>query len=139
MDVSDGLVDDLGKLCTASGVAARVNASQVPTHPLLRRQFPDECLSLALGGGEDYVLLFAGPPDVVRPLIHQLGEGSAVIGTVVPSRRVGRPGPGRGGGRCRKGAFAVRRRLGSFWRQVAIPVYARASNPFHYSLHLRPG
>ena len=84
MDVSDGLVDDLGKLCTASGVAARLNASAVPTHPLLRQQFPDECLSLALGGGEDYVLLFTGPPDVVEPLIPQLGEGAAVIGAIVP-------------------------------------------------------
>ena len=89
MDVSDGLVDDLGKLCTASGVAARVHASAVPTHPLLRQQFPDEFLSLALGGGEDYVLLFVGPPDVVSPLIPQLGEGSAVIGTVVSSEELG--------------------------------------------------
>ena len=92
MDVSDGLVDDLGKLCTASGVAAKVQASAVPAHPLLRHQFPDEFLSLALGGGEDYVLLFAGPPGVVRPLIPRLGEGSAVIGTIVPSEEMGSPG-----------------------------------------------
>ena len=92
MDVSDGLVDDLGKLCAASGVAARIRASAVPTHPLLRRQFPDEYLSLALGGGEDYVLLFAGPPDVVTPLIPQLGEGSAVMGTIAPSEELGSPG-----------------------------------------------
>ena len=92
MDVSDGLVDDLGKLCAASGVAAWLNASAVPTHPLLRHQFPDECLSLALGGGEDYVLLFTGPPGVVGPLIPQLGEGSAVIGTVVSPEELGGAG-----------------------------------------------
>ncbi len=92
MDVSDGLVDDLGKLCAASVVAARINASAVPTHPLLRHQFPDECLSLALGGGEDYVLLFTGPPGVVGPLIPQLGEGSAVIGTVVSPEELGGAG-----------------------------------------------
>lgn len=92
MDVSDGLVDDLSKLCAASGVAARLNASAVPTHPLLRQQFPDECLSLALGGGEDYVLLFTGPPDVMEPLIPQLGEGSAVIGTVVSPEELGGAG-----------------------------------------------
>ncbi len=92
MDVSDGLVDDLGKLCAASGVAARVKASAVPVHPLLRQMFPDECLSLALGGGEDYVLLFTGPPGVVGPLIPQLGEGSAVIGTIVPPENLGGPG-----------------------------------------------
>ncbi len=92
MDVSDGLVDDLGKLCTASGVAALVNASDVPTHPLLRQQFPDGCLALALGGGEDYVLLFTGPPEIVERLVPQLGEGSAIIGTIVSPNELGGPG-----------------------------------------------
>ena len=82
MDVSDGLTDDLGKLCAASGVAARVRASAAPVHPLLRQQFPGDCMALALGGGEDYVLLFTGPPGVVEPIIPQLGEGSAVIGSI---------------------------------------------------------
>ena len=92
MDVSDGLVDDLGKLCAASGVSARVSASAVPVHPLLRQQFPGEFLPLALGGGEDYVLLFAGPPEVVGQLIPKLGKGSAVIGTVVPPDELGGSG-----------------------------------------------
>ena len=83
MDVSDGLGDDLGKLCAASGVSARVQASAVPVHPMLRREFPGDCLALALGGGEDYVLLFTGPPDIVESLIPRLGDGSAVIGSIV--------------------------------------------------------
>ena len=82
MDVSDGLVDDLGKLCAASGVSARVYAAAAPAHPSLRRCFPGEYRSLALGGGEDYVLLFTGAPDLVESLIPQLGEGAAVIGTI---------------------------------------------------------
>ena len=82
MDVSDGLADDLSKLCSASGVAARIRAGEVPVHPLLRRAFPHDCLGLALGGGEDYVLLFTGPATVVEPLVPHLGEGSAVIGTI---------------------------------------------------------
>ena len=82
MDISDGLADDLGKLCAASGVAARIQASSVPVHRQLRQQFPDECLDLALGGGEDYVLLFTGPAEVVEPLIPQLGDGGAIIGTI---------------------------------------------------------
>lgn len=82
MDVSDGLADDLGKLCAASGVAAVIQAPAVPIHPMLRLRFPGDCLSLALGGGEDYVLLFTGPPGVVEPLIPHLGEGSAVIGSI---------------------------------------------------------
>ena len=92
MDVSDGLADDLGKLCAASGVAGRIRASAVPTHPMLRRQFPDDFLNLALGGGEDYVLLFTGPPDIVESLIPQLGEGAAIIGAVVRAEYDGGPG-----------------------------------------------
>ena len=82
MDVSDGLADDLSKLCSASGVTARIQACDVPVHPLLREAFPDDFIDLALGGGEDYVLLFTGPASIVEPLVPRLGEGSAVIGSV---------------------------------------------------------
>ena len=85
MDVSDGLVDDLGKLCAASGVSARVTASAVPMHPLLKQQFPEDHLRLALSGGEDYVLLYTGPKGVVEETVSRLGEGSAVIGSITPS------------------------------------------------------
>ena len=87
MDVSDGLADDLGKLCAASGVSAKVMASAVPTHPLLQRQFPLEHLRLALKGGEDYVLLFTGPPEIVNESVARLGKGSAVIGSITASDR----------------------------------------------------
>ena len=83
MDVSDGLADDLSKLCASSRVAAVIQASDVPTHAHLREMFPDSHLGLALGGGEDYVLLFAGEADVVKGLLPRLGEGSAVIGAIV--------------------------------------------------------
>ena len=83
MDVSDGLLDDLSKLCAASGVAARVEASRVPTHPLLKEQFPEDYPNLALGGGEDYVLLFTGAAEKVGAIVEELGEGSAVIGTII--------------------------------------------------------
>ena len=92
MDVSDGLADDLGKLCAASGVAARIHASDVPVHPGLRQMFPGTCLDLALGGGEDYVLLFTGPASVVDSLIPGLGEGSAVIGSIEPAGEAAQAG-----------------------------------------------
>ena len=65
MDVSDGLLDDLGKLCAASGVGADVRSDAVPVHPLLARAFPEQALDMALNGGEDYLLLFAAPPDLM--------------------------------------------------------------------------
>ena len=83
MDVSDGLADDLSKLCLASGVAAQLSAGQMPIHPLLRSAFPADCLALALHGGEDYVLLFTAPPPVMDKVMPLLPDGAAVIGEIV--------------------------------------------------------
>ena len=81
MDVSDGLIADLGKLCQASGVAAQVYAHQLPTHPTLPRLFPETHLQKTLSGGEDYVLLFTAPPDTMNRVIDRIPE-AAVIGRV---------------------------------------------------------
>ena len=62
MDVSDGLVQDLGHICRASGVAARVEASLVPLSAPAREAGPD-WFPTCLTGGDDYELLFAVPPD----------------------------------------------------------------------------
>ena len=82
MDISDGLVDDLSKLCKASGVGAIVHADKVPVDPLLKEVFPQDYLSMALGGGEDYELLFTAPQkDMVR-VCSELGPPAAVIGEI---------------------------------------------------------
>ncbi|MEE9202620.1 MAG: thiamine-phosphate kinase, partial [Dehalococcoidia bacterium] len=66
IDISDGLLADLGHLCRASGVGARVMAEQVPLDPHLRDAFGAEALGLALSGGEDYQLLFTAPDGVIN-------------------------------------------------------------------------
>jgi len=63
MDLSDGLSSDLPRLCQASGVGARIEASRLPTVQLSpadqkRGLSP---LLLALHGGDDYELLFSVP------------------------------------------------------------------------------
>jgi len=59
IDVSDGLSSDLAHICRASGVGAEIEADSVPIDPALGAHFsPDECLDLALNGGEDFELLF---------------------------------------------------------------------------------
>jgi thiamine-monophosphate kinase len=58
IDVSDGLLRDLGHVCEASRVGAEVCLARVPCTARLRRFAP----SLALHGGEDYELLFTVPP-----------------------------------------------------------------------------
>ena len=82
MDVSDGLADDLSKLCLASGVSARIFADQVPMHSALQEVFLDNCLDLALYGGEDYLLLFTAPEDIMREVIPTLPQGAAVLGEI---------------------------------------------------------
>ena len=88
MDVSDGLADDLSKLCCASGVAARVYTDRVPVHPFLNEVFPENAVGLALTGGEDYVLLFTAAPELMRSLLPLLPAGAGVIGETV----AGEPG-----------------------------------------------
>lgn len=82
MDVSDGLVDDLSKLCCASAVSGKIFADRLPIHASLRSQFPDDSIDLALGGGEDYVLMFTGRPAKVNQLVSTLPAGAAVVGEI---------------------------------------------------------
>lgn len=55
IDVSDGLIADLGHLLTASGVGCRVDPDAIP----LQEGVPD--VSYALFGGEDFELIFTLP------------------------------------------------------------------------------
>lgn len=82
MDVSDGLVDDLAKLCEASGVGAVVDAARVPAEICLRDAYPEGWLQLALNGGEDYELLFTGDDAVVEAAVTTLAK-TAVVGRIV--------------------------------------------------------
>ncbi|MAF39160.1 MAG: thiamine-phosphate kinase [Chloroflexi bacterium] len=82
MDVSDGMADDLSKLCRASGVSAKIFADRLPVHPILKNRFPHDSVDLALGGGEDYVLLFTGSPSKVNHVVSGLTGGAAVVGEI---------------------------------------------------------
>ena len=63
MDVSDGLLGDLGKLCAASGAGARLDLDRLPIpDALARRHSRQQCEQFALCGGDDYELLFTLPP-----------------------------------------------------------------------------
>lgn len=63
IDVSDGLAQDLGRLVAASGVGARIRTAEVPRSRALHALVDDAtALRLALGGGDDYELLFTVPP-----------------------------------------------------------------------------
>jgi thiamine-monophosphate kinase len=82
MDVSDGLADDLSKLCKASGVSARIMMDHVPVLEDLRQAFPNHWRDLALHGGEDYVLLFTAPPHVMSAAANRV-PSCTIIGEIV--------------------------------------------------------
>jgi thiamine-monophosphate kinase len=91
IDVSDGLVADLGHVCRASGVRARIAPERIP----VPRGFAAACaragrdpLRLALAGGEDYELLFTarGPAARAGALARRLGVAVTEIGRIEAGR-----------------------------------------------------
>lgn len=64
MDISDGLLMDLSRLCKESGTGARIDAECIPLSKELTnvsKYLNLSSLDLALTGGEDYELLFTAP------------------------------------------------------------------------------
>jgi thiamine-monophosphate kinase len=91
IDTSDGLSTDLGHICKASGVGARVWATKIPMvkmPPELRRLDFDP-LRMALHGGEDYELLFTVPKRLAGRLPRMLGQVPiTVIGKITRERAI---------------------------------------------------
>jgi thiamine-monophosphate kinase len=86
-DVSDGVARDLYRMCSESGVGARIEAAALPFaagHRSLCAALAVEPGELALGGGEDYVLLFTLPASVEPPARF----GCRRIGVVTSGRRL---------------------------------------------------
>jgi len=86
MDVSDGLVQDLGHLCRASALAATIDAEQVPLSDPARNAGRD-WLETCLTGGDDYELLLAVPPAreaALRQAASRAGMAVTRIGAFHP-------------------------------------------------------
>ena len=74
IDISDGLLADLGHILTLSQVAASINQDAIPLSPeLLAVVGPESALELALNGGDDYELCFCAP-DEQRQAIASLAD-----------------------------------------------------------------
>lgn len=85
LDVSDGLMADLGHICEVSGVGARIEAARVPLSDAAKSALYLGAASLetVLTGGDDYELLFAAPPEAEEAI------GAAALGAKVPCARIG--------------------------------------------------
>lgn len=61
IDISDGLLADLGHILKASGAGARLNVDALPVSSDVRSRGEDQAYALALGAGDDYELCFTVP------------------------------------------------------------------------------
>ena len=87
IDISDGLVADLARLCAASGVGAEVRLGDVPASAAARAALAADPAAdvVRLGAGDDYELLFTAPPrrsGEVQALSQRLGLPLTAIGKV---------------------------------------------------------
>ncbi len=88
IDVSDGLMQDLGHIVERSGVGAEIDASRVPVSPAYRALMGGNLVH-ALTGGEDYELIFcARPGHRESELSRRLRVSVRRIGTIVKGKRV---------------------------------------------------
>ncbi len=87
-DVSDGLLIDVGRIATASGLAVRIDLDAVPRSAVLTAFAGDDRAArlAAVIAGDDYALILAADPTSAAA-IEALGVGAV---------RIGRFGPGTG-------------------------------------------
>ncbi len=67
VDISDGLIADLGHIASASGVHIAVIGERVPLSAPLRTLWGDEVLLRAVTAGDDYQIAFTAPPGLRGP------------------------------------------------------------------------
>ncbi|MGH7932395.1 MAG: thiamine-phosphate kinase [Candidatus Binataceae bacterium] len=87
IDISDGLWQDLGHILERSGAGAEIDSAAIPLSPAYRAAVGDDA-ELALGGGEDYELLFCVRPGLSgRALTRRLGVAVHRIGKITRGNR----------------------------------------------------
>lgn len=93
LDISDGLLADLGHIAKQSGLAATIRAPDLPLSEAVREALAEDpdLLRLVLTGGDDYQLVFTVPPARLSDLLDlevdvtvigemQEGQGVTAVG-----------------------------------------------------------
>jgi thiamine-monophosphate kinase len=88
-DISDGLVADLGHICTASDVSAEIHEHLVPLSDAARRLVTDNqpLRTNLLTGGDDYEIVFTAPVsarDTIVSIASATGVSITRIGRTIP-------------------------------------------------------
>lgn len=91
IDISDGLVADLGHLLAASEKAAYINMTDIPCSPVIKKYLQQSLvMRCLLAGGDDYELCFTAPK-INREKIENLSAELAI-----PLTRIGEIFSGEG-------------------------------------------
>jgi thiamine-monophosphate kinase len=92
VDVSDGLVADLGHICSKSRVGAEIDPALLPHSSAMLTNFHDvDAIAFALSGGDDYELCFTVPADKASDVaadLARVGCGATRIGRIVEGEGV---------------------------------------------------
>jgi thiamine-monophosphate kinase len=93
MDVSDGLVGDLGKLCVASAIAADIEVARVPLSGAARKALAGDpsLIETVLTGGDDYEVVATVPAES-RDALMAAAKAAGVALTEIGMVRTDRPG-----------------------------------------------
>ncbi len=90
IDLSDGLVGDLGHVLARSGVGAAFELAGLPLSPVLASQPRAVRLECALAGGDDYELLFTAPPAAQASVLAAAAAAGVAVSRI--GRIEARPG-----------------------------------------------
>ncbi|AKH62364.1 MULTISPECIES: thiamine-phosphate kinase [Photorhabdus] len=88
IDLSDGLISDLGHILKASRCGARINLDAIPYSGAMKQYVePQQALMWALSGGEDYELCFTVPErnrGALEIALAHTGAGFSCVGQIMP-------------------------------------------------------
>jgi thiamine-monophosphate kinase len=86
IDISDGLLADLGHILECSGVGAEILFEALPLSEVAGRYIEQEAVQICvLAGGDDYELCFTAPPErraEILSIAQQIGLPLACIGSI---------------------------------------------------------
>lgn len=87
IDISDGLLSDLGHICKLSDCQAQLDENSIPVSPYLTKHLSSkEALTLALTGGDDYQLCFTAAKEQaeqIKAIEKRLATPLSKVGEVV--------------------------------------------------------